>query len=64
MTDGSLDTGRDETEGWYDRAGEVGLLIVCKELVCASSLVSSLLLKRTFVILAFGLFFEIELSTS
>lgn len=62
-TDGSLEIGRDAVEGWYDRAGDVGLLIVCVEGAGPSSLLPSLL-KRTLVTFAFVLLFGIELSTS
>lgn len=59
-TDGSLDSGREAREGWYDRAGEAGLVV----LVGASSLLSALFLKRTLAVLDFGLLLDSELSTS
>ena len=61
-TDGSLEIGREED--WYDRAGELGLLGTCVDAAFASSCLSPLLLKRTLVIFALPLPFEIELSTS
>lgn len=63
--DGSRETGREFTLGWYERAGEAGLGEGGIDLSGETSLPPSLLLKRTFVVLIRGaLLFDIELSTS
>jgi hypothetical protein len=65
--DGSLDTGLEFIEGWYDRTGDTGLGGGTGS-IGGSSLFSLLFLNRTFAVFAFraddGLSFDSELSTS
>lgn len=62
--DGSLDTGRELLEGWYEGAGEVGRIGRVYGFMASPSLPSSLLLNRTLTGLLRGLFLDSELSTS